>query len=122
MRAWALAAGTLSLVLTPAVLKYSAARAQESRTTGAETLIECRRLANDEASKPFNQGYCLGAVDAAASLHNRLRFCIPGPVSKFQLIRIVVGYIERHPETQHLELAVLASYAFAEAFPCLHQR
>jgi len=98
------------------------ATAQEppSTTSGASTLNACRDLERNrtDGTSGFQQGYCLGAVNAAALLHDRSAFCIPGPRPKLQLVRIVINYIERHPETQDRELGVLASYALSEAFPC----
>lgn len=92
--------------------------AQENRTSGAELLNECRDLTANSGDRIFSQGYCLGAIDAAALLHDRYRFCIPGSRPKLQLVRIVVDYVERHPKSQHLQLAVLASLALTDAFPC----
>jgi hypothetical protein len=92
-----------------------------SPTSGAAMLNACRdleRLRDDAGASMFYQGYCLSAVLAAALLHDRDKFCIPGPVPKLQLVRIVVNYLERNPTKQQYELAVLASWALSEAYPC----
>lgn len=92
-----------------------------SVTTGASLLNACRdmeRLGRDAVTSTFLQGYCLGAVDTATILHDRVEFCIPGVTPKLQLVRIVVSYLERNPAKQDRELAVLASYALSEAYPC----
>lgn len=91
-----------------------------SPTNGAALLNSCRDLAQgrSDSSPAFLQGFCLGTVGAAFLLHNQTTFCVSQPLPKLQLVRIVSSYIERHPTKQSYELAVLASWALAEAYPC----
>jgi len=84
-------------------------------------LNACRdleRLRDDAGASMFKQGYCAGAVQAAALLHNGREFCISQPVPKLQLVRIVVSYLEHNPTKQSYELAVAVSWALSEAYPC----
>jgi Ssp1 endopeptidase immunity protein Rap1a len=92
-----------------------------SATSGAALLNACRdveRMRNDAGTSQIGQGYCLGSVLAAALLLDRDKFCVPGPVPKLQLVRIVVNYLEKNPAKQSYELAILASWALSEAYPC----
>ncbi|WP_428673839.1 Rap1a/Tai family immunity protein [Reyranella sp.] len=110
-------AGLLLCSVPVAVL----AQQERGQTSGAAMLNACRdfeALRDDARTSNFMQGYCAGAVIAAALLHDQVKFCIPGPVPKVQLVRIVIDYLQRNPAQQHLELAVLASYALAGAYPC----
>lgn len=96
-----------------------------STTNGATMLSACRdleRMRDAAGASSFRQGYCLGAVLAAVQLHNNLEFCISQPTPKLQLVRIVVDYVEKNPTKQDRELAVLASWALTEAYPCAPNR
>lgn len=84
------------------------------------------------------EGYTAGVletVDAAKFLHPRLIknqedsfkrtygekslpfFCIPEGVTREQLIRVGVKYMEENPAGLHLKASYLLFYAFLEAFP-----
>jgi hypothetical protein len=92
-----------------------------SPTSGAAMLNACRdieRMRNDASTSNFGQGYCIGAIDAAALLDNGREFCISQPIPKLQLVRIVVNYLERNPTKQSHQLAVLARWALSEAYAC----
>jgi hypothetical protein len=45
-------------------------------------------------------------------------YCKPGPVTVGQAIRIVVNYLEAHPEQLHESPRTLVNGALADAFPC----
>jgi hypothetical protein len=74
---------------------------------------------------------CLGYIDAlkdgvtveivfARSEHKTVPepYCIPDGVEMNQLIRVVLKYIEDHPESAHMRTPPLAVLAWRKAFPC----
>lgn len=103
-------------------LLSSECRAQVSnfRGTGTELLNACRdaEAQRDGATSGFAQGFCFGAVTAAADMLEGSEFCITAGLQNVQLVRIAIRYIEANPEKQHLRLSVLAALAFKQAFPC----
>jgi Rap1a immunity proteins len=70
---------------------------------------------------PFHQGLCLGVVDALSwvsqGLSGPVRSCVPSEVDSVQLVRIVVKYVDTHPQEMQGPFAGLALLAFNEAFP-----
>ena len=66
-------------------------------------------------------GQCGGVIDAlifmGSSIEGSGRFC-PPPIPPVQGVRVVVFYMERHPELLHLDFKVLALRALQEAWPC----
>jgi hypothetical protein len=45
-------------------------------------------------------------------------FVSPTGVISGQMVRVVVNYIDRHPETMHLRFSALAFDALKEVWPC----
>ena len=45
-------------------------------------------------------------------------FCYPETVAVQQLTRVVIRYLEQHPETLHLPPVLTVTEALREAFPC----
>jgi hypothetical protein len=62
-------------------------------------------------------GIILGLVDAA-DLQQPSPFCVPDGVTSGQMVRVVVSYIDRHPETMPRRFSRLASHALVESWPC----
>lgn len=44
--------------------------------------------------------------------------CIPDTVTGYQAAKVVVQYLDAHPEKLHLDLSLLMFSALTEAFPC----
>jgi len=44
--------------------------------------------------------------------------CPPPETTTVQLLRVVVAYMQRHPENLHLQAASVSIYALKQAFPC----
>jgi hypothetical protein len=57
------------------------------------------------------------AAVSEAALHEAL-FCIPQEVTNGQAVRVVVAYIDKHPEHLHESFNLLAILALGEAWPC----
>jgi hypothetical protein len=69
----------------------------------------------------YMEGMCLGIILGLADavrLQKPRRFCVPDGVTQGQMVRVVVNYIDRHPETMHLRFSALAFHALKEAWPC----
>jgi hypothetical protein len=86
------------------------------------------RLFQDCSSQnEFLRGYCGGYVTGViASLVNLQRYrhvpesilCLPGNVSKGELVEAVTRYLEKYPEKRTRQSINLVPEALNEAFPC----
>jgi hypothetical protein len=101
-------------------------------TTGDELRENCRyALSDSDAEKATPQGgLCIGFIDgfrqfevilaaALQSAPNARVMCIPDGVSNRQAIKVVVRYLDQHPESLHKYAGALVFEALSEAFPCL---
>jgi hypothetical protein len=83
-------------------------------------LSEVRSLDNpslpQNASELFNEGYCLGFVDGIAQTSPSV--CLPSGVQTRQAVRIVVKFLQDHPEKLNQYGAILSNTALSQAFPC----
>jgi hypothetical protein len=68
----------------------------------------------------LNQGLCAGIATTVVSFGNRLavKSCVPDAVTIAQSVRVLVAFMDKHPERLHEQTVNLAMYAFAEAWPC----
>jgi hypothetical protein len=66
----------------------------------------------------FGEGFCLGVVDGAVATAHNLDFCIPEQTPRIQIVRVVIHYMEEHPEQQHYQLSTLALLALRNSYPC----
>jgi hypothetical protein len=64
----------------------------------------------------YDVGYCHGMVQGV--IYFSTSDCAPEGVSIKQDLRVVVKYLEDHPEKLHLHAAQLVMEALAKAFPC----
>jgi hypothetical protein len=73
-------------------------------------------------SSIYCMGYVTGTLEMAAysSVINKTpwMFCLPDGMEFFQAIRIIVRYLQTHPERLHGPGAALVTEAMYEAFPC----
>ena len=73
----------------------------------------------------FKAGSCFGYIRAANDMYEIMvinsnrTICIPSGISGKQLIRIVVKYLNDHPEKLHNPASLLVYEAFQESFPCI---
>jgi hypothetical protein len=110
------------IVLIAVGLVPRSERAQKQQppylTTGAANVQACEKLIYNNEPTAWSGGYCFGVIEGAmtALIYSR-SICITGS-SLGQGARVVVAFMERHPERLHERLAVLAINAFLEAFPC----
>lgn len=106
--------------------------------TGAQLLEACRDLVaglhSDNATadgitvpSSFGSGQCMGAMQMLQTLGNiqfqgenkpALALCVPTEVRSSQYARIVLKYLQDHPEALHQDGNYLAYLAINSAFPC----
>jgi hypothetical protein len=67
-------------------------------------------------------GRCEGLIEAlrwvGSSIEGSNRFCPPEPSPIGQSLRVVILYMEQHPEQLHLDFKELALRALKQAWPC----
>jgi hypothetical protein len=67
----------------------------------------------------FHDGYCNGVVSGTLiALGLSHAICLPYGVTNGQALRVVINYMEQHPELLHHDLAELAADASRIAFAC----
>jgi hypothetical protein len=71
---------------------------------------------NETAFDAYRDGYCSGLVAGVSSASPRV--CPDDGVTGGQQIRVVLKYLQDHPEELHLDDALLVDRALAKAFPC----
>jgi hypothetical protein len=63
----------------------------------------------------FDDGYCVGLITGASFMTPQ---CFSGGVTVNQEIRVVMKYLQDHPELLNQSGAGLVAKALTEAFPC----
>lgn len=108
-----------------AILVASWAARAEDTTSGNYFLEACRAAANNlsAAKDPFKSGVCVGQIEALSQAASSLtqdfvHSCIPNTVTRQQMAKVVVAYMDSHPAFLHEPLGVLILLAFASAWPC----
>ena len=72
-----------------------------------------------EGRSNFFGGRCVGAVEVLEALNSDTKlFCPPDAVNSQQRVRVIVSYIEAHPERMNEDFRLLANEAMAKAWPC----
>lgn len=97
------------------------AQGQYALDTGNDLL----RMCSDDAEFPQRtmcSGFLDGVVQQAEFLavYNKTEkpFCRPERASRRQMQKVVLNFIDAHPESSHLPAAGLATIALRDAFPC----
>jgi hypothetical protein len=77
----------------------------------------CRYLdLSSDAKTAFIQGRCAGIVETPMALSTDA--CVPDKVTIGQAIRVIVKYVNDHPNNMHLDFKVLGEAALKQAWPC----
>jgi hypothetical protein len=125
----------VAVLLVGLLLAAGAAAQQPPSMTGVELLERCRTYqrfgetdAIRNAKTGYETGYCAGVVLGALDTYAVYQgsgflsappFCLPtGGIQVDQGVRILVRYLEMHPERLHLQLGDLLINAMQQAFPC----
>ncbi|MDN7141981.1 hypothetical protein KC131_15140 [Pseudomonas sp. JQ170] len=119
-------------ILAVALSAFSvAAIAEPGRVTNGQDLLTACKDFIDNPSGPlaeqFNMGYCAGMIPAVGNsfiLYKAINpekpvVCIPEQqFTQGQAIRVVIKYLEDHPESLHKSPMELTSLAYLQAYPC----
>jgi hypothetical protein len=126
--------GTLFWICTFHPLEASAAWFRGG-FTGEEMLGHCRAEEKDPL-KDFGRGICIGFIDGFAAGHHAAEtyhafhhreekideifghLCIPDTVTRGQMAKVFVEYLERSPAKLKLPAGLALEDALREAFPC----
>jgi Rap1a immunity proteins len=85
-------------------------------------LPHCRAALQLDKPPGFMSGLCAGIIDAlvgvSSILPEGMRFCPPASSTNAQQQRVVVLYVEKHPERLHENFKHLVVDALREAWPC----
>ncbi|HEX4984992.1 MAG TPA: Rap1a/Tai family immunity protein [Burkholderiales bacterium] len=103
--------------------------------TGEEMLLHCRAEEKDPV-KDFGRGICIGFIDGFAAGHfagetyhafhhrdERIddiygHLCIPETMTRGQLAKAFVQFLEKNPEKLKLPAGLVLEDALRDAFPC----
>jgi hypothetical protein len=104
----------------------SCAPAQSSGWTGNEILAACRDVASsakdDPFEEPFVAGHCAGMIQAlmvtSRQYSDGTKFCSPENASTNQGAKVLVKFLDDHPQALNLHVIPLALAAFRNAWPC----
>ena len=110
-----------ALILTALLGSMDTAAAQQ--TSNANTYYaECKEFAERQLDASKGGYFCSGLVYGLAGVGNYLspeyRSCVPSNVVAAQLTRVVVKFIDEHPEGTNLDFRVLILAAFHHEWPC----
>ena len=109
-------------LLAAALVAETTDAQQEDANSANYILPGCQNFLNPGAGSAFKAGVCAGAVGGLNYLSHVLppdiSSCIPSAVTRMQLVRVIVAYIERRPQRMHEDFRTLALEAMHEAWPC----
>jgi Ssp1 endopeptidase immunity protein Rap1a len=64
----------------------------------------------------YQTGECVGIIEAIDYVDDRT--CVPRGVTKGQMVRVVIHYVENQPARHHEDFRKLALEALRNAWPC----
>jgi len=116
-------------------LAFSARTASATEQTGIELLKECQSATKDASGmsslEAMDGAHCLGyisGIEATLGLweyrSNKAKgplpppACIPDEVTGLELAKVVVKYLNDHPNQLHEDYFTLVLLAFSQAYPC----
>lgn len=115
----------LSSGMLLAAFVSTAAVAQQGKvdtSSGNNMLPSCKMAIDGQGPMDVWAAHCSGVIAAltyvSPALSDDERFCPPQGYSVLQARRIVVRYMETHPEDLHTNYIVLALRALQRAWPC----
>ncbi len=90
--------------------------------TGREVHNGCRNFISNTNNNLFYQGVCTAIVDDVAyyswALTDELKICPPRGTTLGQATRMVVNYMDAHPERLNEDFRIIAIDALRAAWPC----
>src|SRR5262249_47024276 len=112
----------IAMLLAAAALMGSPAWAEDFNS-GNYLMPGCRKYVMGNYTsyiEAFMSGMCAGTVETLMTFSRVLDFCLPPGVTADQGMRVVVQYIDSHPERLQEYFKQLATDALKNAWPC-HQ-
>ena len=101
------------------LLAQQSAAAQQDTGSADYVIVGCRNGLSGETRQPFRQGLCAGIVQTILYFgRTSFNVCIPEGVTMGQAIRVVVAYIDQHPERMHERFETLALEVLQQSWPC----
>lgn len=97
-----------------------------AQDTGNQVIEGCRNFLSSGPRTTLRDasdaGSCYGTVSAAVMYSklykDEIVFCAPNGYTMGQAVRIVLAYLEKHPEELHMPFAILALRALHVSWPC----
>ena|SRR6516162_2433303 len=112
----------LSIFLALFILSSNSYAQDTDVQSGKYFLPHCKAIIESNKDNPFQMAVCIGVVIAlmrlGPSLTTNISFCAPDSVTYAQAVKVIVSYLEAHPDTLHEDFVLLAHVALAEAWPC----
>jgi hypothetical protein len=123
MRSILIVSFAIAAIVCPAV-------AQEHTQSGNDSIEACRSIANGTAPTPDNVlrvGICYGEIEALKWFtqgvnDENLRSCVPTSVTRQQMVKVVVAYLDQNSAGLREPFEGLALEALAHKWPCPHPR
>jgi hypothetical protein len=118
--------GKLFIAAVVALSFVGSASAEEDTLQSANTIMPgCRAVLNHDPAEAFGRGMCIGIITGLATGTALSRtalktafFCAPEGPTIEQYTKVVVAYVDKHPEETHENFVLLALTALGEAWPC----
>ena|SRR3979411_1233718 len=107
---------SLTLLIVVLALSDGSAFAQEDTKSANYVMTGCHNLAADQNTEPFLQGICAGLISGVT--YQSKDNCLPTGVTRGQIVRVVVQYIDVRPARMHEDFRKLALEALRAAWPC----
>jgi len=99
--------------------------AEEKLLSGDVLLKHCEATLQEGAPQSFEAGVCVGILQTLGYIqplldpkYGKAGYCPPQGLSSEQAARVVVTYLQSHPERRQEEGNTLALDALHQAFPC----
>jgi hypothetical protein len=113
----------LFVVLAVALSVATESAAQETITSVGFMLPHCKLALNGKSKRvKWYEPVCYGEIDALAFVGTLLnsddRFCMPVVVAREEALRVVVRYLEAHPEAKNENFKIIALAAMKAEWPC----
>jgi hypothetical protein len=102
------------------------AEADSDTSSGSYFLRACSYFLGDKSSdtyvQTFDSGECSGAVQMLRYTSRRnAGVCYPQQATSGQIARVIVKYLNDHPEKLHEDYRVLSVEALQKAWPCINK-
>ena len=120
---------TLGMVIVFVVMSSIEAQDQGVSFTGKSLLSNCEDAIGNKQT--IEAGLCIGQIhgiwrqlsvlslaDPVVLDIKELKICDPRETSLQAMIKVVIKYLEEHPERLHMQSTGLIGFALRDAFPC----